>query len=485
MPKRKVKSKAKLANTVPQANYKKVLSVLDQKTKLLNQLGRVNDSLYSSSLEIGTTQDKLEMLNEFRYMYISVDEARSIYAAGDILQNIIDQPALDATKEWITVATTIDKEHEWVSKYIMDRLDQLDAKKICTNYLKMRRLYPYGAFVLYHIDEIGSAFESEQLKLENIRKIEGINAVGDHEFDLVFNYEDIRSLNYNKLEYLSFGGTYFHGSRFNWSNIKYFPRDKMGVSMLHRVLTPIRGIMVCGWSIASMMLETQFKIWKLKDFELTDESGQLIKGYNQLLTTQKSIFLNTESDFIKNQYQAAGVEEGERVLYNYLSAASIMPQSKIKGQSQGTLTSADVDEKRYYDGVKATEQPVIEKMLNRLITYIIWEKEGLIYKNFGSKVEDMQFTITFNPMYQEDPKEKEQFMGLKQERLLRALEKGIVSKEYIQSEVYPDMQKIEEVGSGAQEKSTANNPPPTNNYSNFANEMFYQNMIRGQGQIKV
>ena len=477
----KKRNKPKL-DTVPTTQYNQALKALERKTKAIRQMSLTNDHLYSQSLEIGTSTDKLELLNEFNYFYISVDRARSIYASGDIVQNVIDQPALDATKEWINVTTTADDEHEWVAKYIMDRLEQLKAKEVGTNYLRMRRLYSYGAFVLYHIDERRNVIDTEPVQLDNIHKIEGITAIGDYEFELIFNYEDLRSPSYNELDYLSFGGSFYHKSRFNWSNIKYFPRERIGVSMLHRVLVPVRGIMVCGWSIASMMLETQFKVWKFKDFELNNDGFNAGQMMNQTLQSQKAIYMGIEDDFQKHQYQAAGVEEGERVLYNYLSAASGMPQSKIKGQSQGTLTSADVDEKRYYDGVKATEQPLLESVLNRLITYIIWEKEGLIYKKLKGDIKNLQFKVHFNPMYQEDPKEQEQFVAMKQERLMRALEKGLVTKKYIQAEIYPDMQKHEEQEQESEENKGKGYQP--NPYSAMANEMFYQNAIRGNNAVR-
>ncbi|WP_154644855.1 anti-CBASS protein Acb1 family protein, partial [Leptospira interrogans] len=88
------------------------------------------DELYSEVTGRGTEIDKLKQLAPASRIF-DPEECRSWYRANGFLANIVDAPAEDATREWITIRTNLDKEDDKssISRLIQNRLTELGFRE--------------------------------------------------------------------------------------------------------------------------------------------------------------------------------------------------------------------------------------------------------------------------------------------------------------------------------------------------------------------
>jgi hypothetical protein len=78
--------------------------------------------LVSEALGIGTEADKLTTFNDYSFKRMQPTTARRLYASSDILQNIVDIPALDATREGFELTSNWDD--EGASDLMNERLEE-------------------------------------------------------------------------------------------------------------------------------------------------------------------------------------------------------------------------------------------------------------------------------------------------------------------------------------------------------------------------
>lgn len=413
--------------------------------------------LQSQNLGIGTESDKLTSFDDFSFRHIEPVAARRMYANSDVLQNIIDIPPLDATREGFTL--TSDADDMGASKIMMERLEELDVLDALRCHLENTGLYSRGSmfFPIIREDFSDKIEKGDKLSINSIKRVEAINILTEDDFEFFINNADPFSASYLRPETAWIRGIPVHPTRYRWDVHKFFPQENVGVSKLNKVLLATLALRVSNWSLATVMLEVQNKVLKvenLDDYASQDDSTPDFKTSNitvreavinkvkRWMTSAKMIVIDKNDEYTREMYSATGVKEATDFFWEYLSAVTGMPQSAIKGQAQGTISSADVDALRYVEKVRTELQiKEMKPIIKWLIRILKNEKTGLFQRKFGAQADAIQFEIEFNKIWQPDAVEASSIKFKDSQRGQVDIATGVRDPEQVRRENYPELEE--------------------------------------------
>jgi phage-related protein (TIGR01555 family) len=412
--------------------------------------------LVSQDLGIGTADDKLTSFDDYTFKYIAPSTARRIYANGDVLQNMVDVPAMDATREGFELTSEYDEFD--ASKIMTKRLQELCIDDVLRDHLENIATYSRGSMVMPIVDEYLPLQSHDMLSINLIRRVEAINVLTEDDFTFIFNTTDPFKASYLRPMQTMVRGAIVDPTRFQWGVYKYFARENIGVSLLSKVLLACLALRVTNWSLASVMLEVQNKVLKVSNLDnyAQQDGGVDLRGntatqrdnvltrIKRWMTTQKMMVLDKDDDFTRQMYSASGTKEATDFFWEYLSAITGYPKATLIGQPLGAITAADVDARRYAQKVRSSLQfkyclPVLRYVINLLK----FEQSGEFYKKFGMRAADIHFDIDFKQIWQANEQEQAQIKLTDSQRGQVDVQNGVRSADQVRAELYPDLDEFE------------------------------------------
>jgi phage-related protein (TIGR01555 family) len=382
--------------------------------------------------------------------------ARDWYDSNGFIQNIIDAPAEDATKEWIRIKTnrdTDDKESGLkgldVSRKIMNRLEELDLQSKLKDLIIYQRLFYNGGLLFYGVDaDVPQTHELLQNPLPNeIRKLVFINCIQSDYASFQYISTDPLSLLYHSIKY-NINGRPIHPSRISWL-VNSFDRTSLrGKSMLEKILEGIFAQDTALWSVTSLIKELSVKIFKTDQLDNLpeDEKFKFLFLMNHALNTQKSVLLGSNESFdrIGNPgLQGTSLRDMLDFIWETIAGLARMPKSKILGQAQGTITAGQYDLVSYYESIHKFQELQIRPIIDKVIYLIIRETEGQIYKDLDSKPESLDWSFEFEPIWRMSPKEEEEIKLSRSTRHQIDITNGVLDPTEARKESYPELEDFE------------------------------------------
>ena len=408
--------------------------------------------LVSEDLGIGTGADKLTSFQDTYFKRIMPETAKRLYANSDVLQNIVDIPALDATREGFEL--TSDWDADGASDMISERLEELKIKEVLQKHLENYNLFSHGSIILPVIKENHNRNKDYLMRksINDIQRIEALNVLGEEDFSVLFNVIDPFSPNYKKPEQFFIRGVPVNPNRLHWSVYKFFPLEHEGVSMLGKVLLASLALRVTNWSLATVMVEIQNKVLKVENLSAysnqtadfanaqVNQRGSVINVIKNWMTSHKLLVIDKNDEYSRDMYSAAGIKETTDFFWEYLSAVTGMPQSAIKGQAQGTISTADTDALRYAEKIRTVYQyGVLKESLDFIIEYLKFEKTGKFFRTFGLQAQEIKFNIEFNQIWKPDAKEESEINLRNTQRGQIDIATGVRDPEQVRAENYPHL----------------------------------------------
>jgi phage-related protein (TIGR01555 family) len=153
---------------------------------------------------------------------------------------------------------------------------------------------------------------------------------------------------------------------------------------------------------------------------------------------------NYEFEYLQTQF--AGLKEATSFLYEYLATTSQVPQSIIKGSALGELASAEKDQRDYYEKVQSDEQQgKIKPLLEFLIPFLLWERDGTINKVLKDNFIDpdtIKVEIEFNPLQSVNPLQDAQIGLIEAQTDATNITNGVIKPEEARSERFPELESF-------------------------------------------
>jgi phage-related protein (TIGR01555 family) len=432
----------------------------------MESVRKVHDSIKSLSIRMDSfvheTSGKgvagKDSLVDFKPNPIIIEnsKARDWYDSNGFIQNIIDAPAEDATKEWIRIKTNRDTDDNKsglkgldVARKILNRLEELDLQSKIKDLVIYQRLFYNGGLLFFGVNaDVPQTAELLQNPMpDQIRKLEFINCVQSDYASFQYISTDPLSLNYHSIRY-TINGRSIHPSRISWLVNSFDRTNLRGKSILERILEGVFAQDTALWSVTSLIKELSVKIFKTDQLDNLpeDEKFKFLFLMNHALNTQKSVLLGSNESFdrIGNPgLQGTSLRDMLDFIWETIAGLARMPKSKILGQAQGTITAGEYDLESYYESIHKFQELQIRPIIDKVISLVIRETEGQIYKELDGKPELLDWSFEFEPIWRMSPKEEEEIRLSRSQRHQLDITNGILEPTEARKEAYPELEEFE------------------------------------------
>lgn len=335
-----------------------------------------------------------------------------LYASNRIIQNIIDIPAEDMTKNWITFKT----EDEDLRTAVMDKLRDLNARQAFMDQRRYERLHGDGFISIGAVES--QKFElSDPLLPERLKRIDYIHAFSKRKVSHFYPNEDMFSPSYGEVEYfqmnrLSRVGEQIagssiqdrvHRSRLFHDQTRRLEDEYEGQSLLESMYDVLTVFDTSLWSVGQMLYDFTFK--KYNSDAVTglskEDKQETAMLMDFMFRTEGLAMLGKDEQLSKESTSVQGIDQLLTFVWETLAGAARMPKSVIKGQESGTITGAQYDVLNYYMRISSQQENELRPMIERLIRLILWADDEV-----GGRIDPDSFDweVTFNPIWDVDKK---------------------------------------------------------------------------------
>jgi phage-related protein (TIGR01555 family) len=396
------------------------------------------DGLVNESIGQGTGIDKLRNARPDSNRYNASDNL-GFWESLSLLRKIVNAPAEDSIRNGWQIKTSLDSlgktpetqsQEMSLSRYIQNRLDELNAHKVLKDAVRYTRIYSKGCLVYYIVDSDIPQTEtilSEQMPAQ-INEITAINVIEETKFHLEYITESPLSSYYNKPKVLV-EDTLIHPSRFRWLVKDYNRKLKTGKSILDDALEFAKTQDSSHWSIHTMILEMATKIFKSPEVGRNLKSEKLndfLRRLRMALSSQSVLALNTEEEFAKSNYNLSGLGEVLNWIMDGFAIMAEIPQARLKGAAHGVLASGSYDMQSYFESVSRIQNNYQYKVLCDIISLILRERKTI--ETFGESVLlNLDWDVVFNPLWELSPLDQAEIEKKRSERDKLDIESGKVT----------------------------------------------------------
>lgn len=341
---------------------------------------------------------------------LSHDEITNLYGDSRIVQNIIDIPAEDMTRNWFTLKMKDEK----LARNIMSKLADLKAKKAFKEMFTYDRLCGDG-FISLGVTQATKFELSDELPLDKLFTVDYLHAFSSQKVNEFLINEDVFDINYGQLEQLRINRASSHGtqtqttessvhvSRLLHSQSRRTEGEAQGRSLLEPLYDILTVFDTSVWSVGQILHDFTFKVYKSKDIE--DLSSQDKKELSMIMDfmfrTEALAMIAEGEELTKQGTSVSGIKDLLDFVWDLLAGAARMPKTVIKGQESGTITGAQYDVMNYYSRIVADQENEMKPHLEKLIRMLLMAE-----KELGGRIdpESLEWEIQFNPLWNVDAK---------------------------------------------------------------------------------
>lgn len=390
----------------------------------------------------------------------------AMYAGDDIVGTIIDLPAQEMVREWITMnveAETSDPESDTaIAKDTMVALGKLGAQAKFGSALSWARLHG-GSVILLGVDD--GQDPSEPLDVSRIQTFEWMTVLDRWDVQVEQRYGDPFSPKFGEPELyrvvtsathttglvdtrgqpLSGGMGIVHESRvLRFDGVLTTRRRKIDLggwcdSVITRLWEVVRDFQAAWGGASHLLSDFSQGIFKMKGLAemLAADEEDLVLQRMMLLDLARSMVraIPVDADnesFERTTTPVTGLPDLLDRFAGRLSAAARIPVTLMMGESpSGLNATGDSDIRNFYDRIKSEQERYLREPLSRVIEYLFLAKDG---PTNGREPKGWGFV--FDPLWQ--PTEGEQATTRKTvaEADLIYLDTGVVSPEEVAESRY-------------------------------------------------
>lgn len=382
----------------------------------------------------GTSADPTEHSRPAQDARLSREYVESIYRSDGIGRRIVDLPAEEMVREWVTVKGNNAEKR-------MADCQALGVKHACNRALRWSGLYGGAASFLLIDDGVADP----SLPVQE-RRVKGIKDIHTYDrWQLTWNTQSINSDPSNEwfgraetVLISPISGTPFacHRSRLLlWDGEDVPDRIRQrnngwGDSRLQPVFRALSryGEGLSGTS--AIMRDFILPVLKMSNLSDLIASGQedVVRKRLEILGLSKSM-LNAmlidanEEDYEKKASSVTGIDKLLQELKHNISACTGIPQTKLFGRSaEGMNATGEGDARNWYDSIKSEQESKLLPNLNRIVY--------LMDLSDGGAPDDRE--IVPNPLWQPSQSEQSETQKRAMETVSIALEWGIMDTEAAQ-----------------------------------------------------
>jgi phage-related protein (TIGR01555 family) len=415
-----------------------------------------NDGFIEKGTGRGSSTDKVSRISPSASS-MTPSEARRWYLSNGFIQTIIDAPAEDAMREWIEIRTNRDEDNPetgaeglGIARLIENRLADLEVRKKLTDLIRASRLYSDGGFLFFGIkaknpqddEALGKPMPADILRLDylNVISPEYVNIIDE-------SYSPLSKLYHRKTFQVQ--GVNVHSDRMAWMSHSYIPEERRGISVVETIIDAVLAQDTALWSVNHLVFEMAAKIFKSPKVSALspDKLAEFVAKLKATLSTHSAVALDEGEEFSRIQTgQITGIKEIFDYIFENLSGFARIPKSRLMGQSQGVITAGQFDLLSYYDSIAKFQELEVRPILEKIITLVVKEKEGEVFRALGGNIDALDWDFDFNPLWKIGPVEKADIELKQAQRDQIYVTTGVLSPDEIKQERFADLEEFSEWG---------------------------------------
>ncbi|MFB6475762.1 anti-CBASS protein Acb1 family protein [Paenibacillus glucanolyticus] len=378
------------------------------------------------------------------------EELQSFYAANQFVQNIIDIPAEDLTRNWITLKMKDEK----LKHMIMRKLRELNSKEVFTDMRRYERLHGDG-FVAIGANQSASFKLGDPLKPEQLRRIDYLHAFSSYKVGSFQVNEDMFSPTYGQVEMFQvnrrsqlgtqIAGTddgYVHRSRLFHDQTRRLESDLQGQSVIEPMYDVLTVFDTALWSVGQILYDYTFKRYKTPGVEALskEEKQEFAMLSDFMFRTEALAVIGENEDIDKVTTNTSGIKDLLDFVWEALAGASKMPKSVIKGQESGTIAGAQYDVLNYYSRIAAAQETELRPHLERLIRYLL-----ICSDDIGGRMdpEKVEWELVFNPLWNVDQETDAKIRKMNAESDSMYIASGVLDPDQVREQRFPQYESSE------------------------------------------
>lgn len=376
--------------------------------KEFNEMKVKLDALVDPLTARGSSIDKTKRLVG-SYVLNTNSHNLGLYIASGFVQNVIDQPAEDATREWIEITVTNnDEEDQEIKEMIENRLEKLGIQKLIKELIRYSRIYSKGSFLYYAVN----AHQVQQDEIlakpipEKIKTIEFINVIDDPDRVIIqnLNKDDPTKKDYNQMRF-TMSAKEIHPSRLTWLVNSLLPSLDSGLSIIQIIEDAITAQSSGLWSVNSILSNMAVKIFKsdaIANLNIT-QKAELLAKIKHLMDTQSVFSLMQDESFEMLTFKIEGMKEIFDFIFDNLAGLSRIPKLILLGKAHGVVTAGEFDTINYYAQIAKFQENDIRPIIEKIIDLITKEENGEIWRAVNGNLENLKVEFEFNSLWKLDP----------------------------------------------------------------------------------
>ena len=368
------------------------------------------------------------------------DELSDLYEGEGMGARIIDLPAKDSVRAWISTPGD-------PTRKLLNELKRLKAPKMFKMALSYTRLYRGAIIVMVEqgVVDLSKPLQKNPKGLSSLR-VYSAARIETNESDIV---TDPRSKYFDEIEIYKVrmrnGGTIpVHASR--CLIFKGFPAPDegrinfkykyWGLPVMKRIYDRLKNWGSVEKSVVTIMLEFNIGKYGLSNLEQMlaqndKESMDAIYNRIDIIQASKSIInavlLGKDETYDRDTASVGGVKDIMEIMMISLSAVSEIPVTRLWGRSPaGENATGESDMRIYYDDISANQETDMEPPLQKLINVI------------GVYLGISDTSFVFNPLWQPTEKEQAEIDKSKAETDQIYLNTGVRYAEEVTKQRFPD-----------------------------------------------
>lgn len=393
----------------------------------------VVDTLQNLVAGLGDQRDKMSYGRYLLPRVIDRVELEAMYRTNWLARKIVDIPATDMTREWVTLQTCMQAD----ALEPMYRLEQaLNVRAKVRDALAWARLY--GGAVLFinvHGQDPSLPFDPASVMPGTRLSLTVLDrwrvALGSGQMD-----QDPLSETYGQPRCYQIAGSVervdrsrmiaFSGAELPWEAFR--GNGYWHDSVLQAMYNALSRYDTATQGTASMFFEAVVDVLRisgLSDTLSSDQGTQEVHKRFQLAAMMKSfnrmLLLDAKDEYTQKTNHFAGVKEVIEQFMMDISGAADIPATRLFGQSpKGMNATGDSDIRNYYDRIKAQQEDELRPVLR--VLYAV-----LFRASVGECPQDLE--IQFNSLWQMSETERASIEKLRAERDQMYLAHGVIGPE--------------------------------------------------------
>ncbi|WP_406945750.1 anti-CBASS protein Acb1 family protein [Halobacillus sp. SY10] len=350
--------------------------------------------------EKGGARDVLMRQSPQKGRGLSHEEITNLYSNDQLIQNIIDIPAEDATREWIT----LNVEDETLKKKLELKLRALNAQEVFQHMVRYERLRGDG-FTALGLTETQEFALSDPVNPKNVKSVDYLHSFSSGKVSKMNMNDDVFSPQYGEVEsYMIKNSKQREEQEVHRDRILHMQTQKLedadwGQSRLEPMYKYITLFDTAAWSTGQILYDYVFKKYKSDDVESMSpqerQEAQMLLDY--MFRTEALAIIGTNEEIAKESTNVSGIDQLFQFVWETLAGSARMPKSHILGQQSGTLTGAQYDSLNYYARIAGIQENFVRPKIEYLLRFLLQSEE------FGSLIPDkLDWSFSFNPLWKLD-----------------------------------------------------------------------------------